>query len=49
MKKSFIILFILLSALSLKMIAQEKPVTEICIPCEKLIELKLPDVKTSGK
>jgi len=48
MKKSFIFLFILLSPLSVKMIAQEKPVTEICIPCEKLIELKLPDVKITG-
>lgn len=48
MKKSFIILFILLSPLSVKMIAQDKPVTEICIPCEKLIELRLPDVKITG-
>ena len=48
MKKSVFILFILLSALSVKMIAQDKRVTEICIPCEKLIELKLPDVKITS-
>ncbi|TFG42454.1 MAG: tannase/feruloyl esterase family alpha/beta hydrolase, partial [Bacteroidia bacterium] len=48
MKKSIIILFILLSALSVKIFAQDKPVTEICIPCEKLIELKIPDVKITN-
>jgi feruloyl esterase len=48
MKKSIITLFILLSALSVKIVAQDKPITEICIPCEKLIELKLPDVKITS-
>jgi hypothetical protein len=48
MKKSIIILFILLSSLSIKIVAQDKTVTEICIPCEKLIELKLPDVKITS-
>ena len=48
MKKLIIILFILLSALSLKIVAQDKPVYEICIPCEKLIELRLPDVKITS-
>lgn len=45
MKNSIIILIIFLSALSAEIAAQDNPVTEICIPCEKLIELKLPDVK----
>ena len=48
MKKSIIILFILLSALSVRLVAQDKPVTEICIPCEKLVALKLPDVKITS-
>jgi len=45
MKKSIIILFCMLSVLSAKSVAQNKPVTEICIPCEKLTGLRLPDVK----
>lgn len=48
MKKSIIFLFILLSAFSVIIVAQDKPVIEICIPCEKLIELKLPDVKITS-
>jgi hypothetical protein len=48
MKRSIIILFSLLSALSVKIVAQEKTVNEICIPCEKLIGLKLPDVKITS-
>jgi hypothetical protein len=48
MKKSIVVLFILLSALSVKIVAQDKPVTEICIPCEKLTELKLPDVRITS-
>ena len=48
MKKTTISLFILLSVLSVKVVAQDKPVPEICIPCEKLIELKLPDVKITS-
>jgi len=48
MKKTITILFILLSALSVKIVAQDKPVAEICIPCENLIELKLPDVKITS-
>jgi hypothetical protein len=47
MKKPIIILLIFLSMFS-KMAAQDKPVTEVCIPCEKLIDLKLPDVKITG-
>jgi len=44
MEKSGILL-LLLFQLSILSTAQDKPVTEICIPCEKLTELKLPDVK----
>jgi hypothetical protein len=48
MKKSIIILFSVLSTLSVKIVAQDKPAAEVCIPCEKLIELKLPDVKITS-
>jgi feruloyl esterase len=48
MKKSIIILFVLLYAILVDLVAQDKPVTEICIPCEKLIDLKLPDVKITA-
>ena len=48
MRHSVIIPLFLLTALTIKTAAQEKPLTEICIPCEKLTELKLPDVKITG-
>ena len=48
MKKSIVILFCLMSAFSVRMTAQNKPVTEVCIPCEKLTDLRLPDVKITG-
>jgi hypothetical protein len=48
MKKSLGILTILLSVFSANIIAQDKPAPQICIPCEKLTELRLPDVKITS-
>jgi hypothetical protein len=48
MKKSILILIGLLSAFSSGLIAQDNHAHEICIPCEKLTGVKLPDVKITG-
>lgn len=48
MRSSVIISVILLTAVTIRTVARDKPVTEICIPCEKLTELKLPDVKITS-
>lgn len=48
MKRSIYVLLVLLPALQATSVAQEKQSAEICIPCEKLTELRLPDVKITS-
>ncbi len=48
MKKNNFPLIILLAALTVSSVAKDKTPGEICIPCEKLTELRLPDVKITS-